>query len=465
MLQNASSFAGLNLFAPESAIKNIANFFAIPFAKSAVANNMSCKRPAAALTLPTIFANQKYRIAYSSEKQKVIAISSEEKSAIALSTRRSDKQSYDLAETETETSPMKKRQNRESDDKPSETLCFGASLKRDPTPTATNTSKDKQNTISKSKASAVIIWLHGHGQENSSGESRACLDLKRGVVKAKKKVKKTDNVEDENEDDDDDDEDDDGMRETRPRRRSRSIIASAMPENTDFGKKMGHVRWVLPSADKIHVDLKMDNVKNPCRFWFNIKRLSIAMGNQGEDKEDDHEPKHLSDSTKKIHDLIDLYVQLGIPENRIVIGGFGQGGAMAAVAALRYGKSLAGVVIQNGWLPLCAEKDLKKSKTNMPIFFSEGDMDITMLHEVKERTKKMLLVHNYPTSHVKAWFLNHCDALLIRRKVLEFLCEVLPESGRPSHKSSSFKFEEPQDMHRWAKDFSLDRYSQTRGLV
>ena len=92
-------------------------------------------------------------------------------------------------------------------------------------------------------------------------------------------------------------------------------------------------------------------------------------------------------------------------------------------------------------------------------------MDITMLHEVKKRTKKMLLVHNYPTSHVKAWFLNHCDALLIRRKVLEFLCEVLPESGRPSHKSSSFKFEEPQDMHRWATDFSLDRYSQTRELV
>ena len=105
MLQNAASFAGLNLFAPESAIKNIANFFPIPFAKSAVANNMSCKRPAAALTLDTIFANQKYRIAYSSEKQKVIAISSEEKSAIALSTRRSDKQSYDLAETETQTLP------------------------------------------------------------------------------------------------------------------------------------------------------------------------------------------------------------------------------------------------------------------------------------------------------------------------------------------------------------------------
>ena len=92
-------------------------------------------------------------------------------------------------------------------------------------------------------------------------------------------------------------------------------------------------------------------------------------------------------------------------------------------------------------------------------------MDITMLPEVKERTKKMLRVHDYPTNHVKAWFLNHCDALLITRKMLEFLCEVLPESGRPSHKSSSFKFGEPKNMYRWAKDFSLDRYSQTKKLV
>lgn len=42
----------------------------------------------------------------------------------------------------------------------------------------------------------------------------------------------------------------------------------------------------------------------------------------------------------------------GIPSNRIVLGGFSQGGALAIYSALRYTKPLAGIVALSCWLPL-----------------------------------------------------------------------------------------------------------------
>ena len=44
--------------------------------------------------------------------------------------------------------------------------------------------------------------------------------------------------------------------------------------------------------------------------------------------------------------------QNGIPSDRIVIGGFSQGGAVALYTALTLDKKLAGVVGLSTWLPL-----------------------------------------------------------------------------------------------------------------
>lgn len=53
-----------------------------------------------------------------------------------------------------------------------------------------------------------------------------------------------------------------------------------------------------------------------------------------------------------IHSMIDAEVEAGIPSNRIIIGGFSQGGALALYSALTYTKPLAGVVALSSWLPL-----------------------------------------------------------------------------------------------------------------
>ncbi len=42
----------------------------------------------------------------------------------------------------------------------------------------------------------------------------------------------------------------------------------------------------------------------------------------------------------------------GIPANRIIVGGFGQGGALALHSALLFEERVAGIVALSSWLPL-----------------------------------------------------------------------------------------------------------------
>ncbi|MPC81586.1 Acyl-protein thioesterase 1 [Portunus trituberculatus] len=53
-----------------------------------------------------------------------------------------------------------------------------------------------------------------------------------------------------------------------------------------------------------------------------------------------------------IHTLIEEEVRAGIPHERILLGGFSQGGALALYSTFTHSKSLAGVVGLSCWLPL-----------------------------------------------------------------------------------------------------------------
>lgn len=57
-------------------------------------------------------------------------------------------------------------------------------------------------------------------------------------------------------------------------------------------------------------------------------------------------------ATEMVHAMIAEEIAAGIPSNRIVIGGFSQGGALALYSALTYAQPLAGVIALSTWLPL-----------------------------------------------------------------------------------------------------------------
>lgn len=77
--------------------------------------------------------------------------------------------------------------------------------------------------------------------------------------------------------------------------------------------------------------------------WFDLKTLEV---NGPEDE------AGIKKAAESVHAMIELEEKNGIPANRIVIGGFSQGGALALYSALTFSKPLAGVMALSCWLPL-----------------------------------------------------------------------------------------------------------------
>lgn len=85
----------------------------------------------------------------------------------------------------------------------------------------------------------------------------------------------------------------------------------------------------------------------------------------------------VKESCTIIHNLIEEQVRTGIAYDKIMIGGFSQGGAMALYSALRYPKRLAGVLALSCWLPLIDDFPEAAHKENLtiPILQCHGTND------------------------------------------------------------------------------------------
>ncbi|XP_063779798.1 acyl-protein thioesterase 1 isoform X2 [Pseudophryne corroboree] len=101
-----------------------------------------------------------------------------------------------------------------------------------------------------------------------------------------------------------------------------------------------HIKYICPHAPIMPVSLNM-NMSMPS--WFDIIGLSPDA------QEDDAGIKQASENIKA---LIDQEVKNGIPSNRIILGGFSQGGALSLYTALTTSQKLAGVLALSCWLPL-----------------------------------------------------------------------------------------------------------------
>ncbi|XP_018422792.1 PREDICTED: acyl-protein thioesterase 1 isoform X2 [Nanorana parkeri] len=113
-----------------------------------------------------------------------------------------------------------------------------------------------------------------------------------------------------------------------------------------------HVKYICPHAPIMPVSLNM-NMAMPS--WFDIIGLSPDA------QEDDAGIKQAAENIKAI---IDQEVKNGIPTNRIILGGFSQGGALSLYTALTMSQKLAGVVALSCWLPL---------RTSFPQCHGESD--------------------------------------------------------------------------------------------
>ncbi|XP_035293203.1 acyl-protein thioesterase 1-like isoform X1 [Cricetulus griseus] len=103
--------------------------------------------------------------------------------------------------------------------------------------------------------------------------------------------------------------------------------------------------------------------------WFDIIGLSP------DSHEDESGIKQAAESVKS---LIDQEVKNGIPSNRIILGGFSQGGALSLYTALTTQQKLAGITALSCWLSLRAsfpQGPINSTNRDISILQCHGDCD------------------------------------------------------------------------------------------
>ena len=118
-------------------------------------------------------------------------------------------------------------------------------------------------------------------------------------------------------------------------------------------------------SQMIRQDVRIENTCGPCHMefpraplvsvscngvvpmtsWFDMRKLPLGA-------DDDVTQLNSLDDAKRnaatIHRYVDKFIAAGIPGNKIFIGGFSQGGAMALVSSMTYRERLAGCIVFSG---------------------------------------------------------------------------------------------------------------------
>jgi phospholipase/carboxylesterase len=125
------------------------------------------------------------------------------------------------------------------------------------------------------------------------------------------------------------------------------------------------VRFVFP-----HAPMRAVTVNNGAvmRAWYDVRGIG------GERRED---AEGVRASQAQVEALIAREQSRGIPDKRLVLAGFSQGGAMALYTGLRHRERLAGILALSCFLPLAdtLEADAAPANRDVPIFFAHGIHD------------------------------------------------------------------------------------------
>ncbi|KAJ7068786.1 Phospholipase/carboxylesterase [Mycena amicta] len=135
--------------------------------------------------------------------------------------------------------------------------------------------------------------------------------------------------------------------------------------------ELPQVKWVLPHSPTMRVTANNGMVMPS---WFD--KISLEFDSE-EDKDG------MLKTVYSLNQLISAEVDSSIPANRVVLGGFSQGGAMTLLSGLTGERKLAGLAVLSGWLPL---RDNFKSMVSdhaksIPIFWGHGAADPLVRHD------------------------------------------------------------------------------------
>jgi len=104
-------------------------------------------------------------------------------------------------------------------------------------------------------------------------------------------------------------------------------------------RSMPHIKFILPTAPAIPVTIN-HGMRMPA--WYDISHLA--------DRDEDF-TEGIDDTKAKVTKIIEDEIKSGIPSNRIILGGFSQGGACSLYIGYTFAKPLAGILGLSCYLP------------------------------------------------------------------------------------------------------------------
>ena len=131
---------------------------------------------------------------------------------------------------------------------------------------------------------------------------------------------------------------------------------------------MRHIKWVFPNAPKRDLSLGFTT-----RAWFDVHKMPIS-------PDDGTDLAGLDSSVVRVLDLIEAQRADGIRAERILLGGFSQGAAVAAWAVARCPHRLGGCTLWSGYLPNqealpAALRSSATVRAGAPFAYGHGDKD------------------------------------------------------------------------------------------
>ena len=177
------------------------------------------------------------------------------------------------------------------------------------------------------------------------------------------------------------------------------------------------VRFVFPHAPMIPVTCNGGYVM---RAWYDI--LTMDFSGRREDA------TGVIESAAQIEALIARENARGIPDSRIVLAGFSQGGAIALHTGLRHRARLAGILALSTYLPLAGTLAAEASDANRstPIFMAHGEADPVIPQTFSKASADFLLAAGYPVAW-RSYRMEHSLCMEELRDIELWLAGVLTD--------------------------------------
>eukprot|EP00298_Acanthocystis_sp_HF-20_P002498 c12913_g1_i1.p1 GENE.c12913_g1_i1~~c12913_g1_i1.p1 ORF type:complete len:233 (-),score=110.09 c12913_g1_i1:119-817(-) len=183
-----------------------------------------------------------------------------------------------------------------------------------------------------------------------------------------------------------------------------------------FARTMPSCKFILPTAPSQPVTWNGGMVMPS---WYDIVGLNSREKESAEG---------IQQSKKLIEHLIQAEIQNGIPANKIVVGGFSQGGALSIFTGLQQELTFAGVLVMSGYLTGKSQFQITEQAKLSPVLHCHGKDDPLVRIDWARDTAKALKEGGVKSLELKEYDgMAHELGQTEMNDIQEWLLKVLPQ--------------------------------------